>query len=356
MTIPYTITETRISVLLDGRYRSLLSKSDQGMKLEGALKEAPQDLDKIRMLVDVPAYIAVHTFGRVIIDDHENVRLDGVKVDYGMIATLKRVVADGFDPTPMVKFIENVALNPDLTIAADLYPFLEKGNHPLTEDGCFLAFKRVDEEWRSFSSGWGEVYYPDSGEWVQETGCIRYPLLGQTRMKREDCDPSQGTACSKGLHVCSFEYLKGFHGGRGKIIIVKINPRDVTAFPSHYEAKLRCCLVEIVGEIPEADAQEHFQRAVDLRYPELLPPVDFFAIGREEGLTDGAKDRELEYDFAPTFEKCASTKAGEKLAYMRGYLEGYVEGFGAEEPEGEMVEVDGDEEIGPFPAAPDVDE
>lgn len=270
-----TITSDRITVTIDNRQRSFLMDSDQGRKLADAVRKDPQDIDEIRQIADIAAFIAAHTFGRVILDTNDRLRLDGREVDYGVAHVIRRMIHEDFDPLPLTSFLENVAENPDETIAAGLYPFLEKGNHSITPDGWVLAYKRVSDEYKSFTSGREEATItPASGEPYTATGLIPYPLGSTVELKREECDPSQGTACSRGLHLCSFDYLMQFHGGVGRILICKVHPKDITAFPSSYEAKLRCCSVQVIDEIPEAEAEKYFTKIVDRRYPKVVEPVE----------------------------------------------------------------------------------
>jgi hypothetical protein len=51
-----------------------------------------------------------------------------------------------------------------------------------------------------------------------------------------------------GLHFCSRDYLSHFGGER--IMILKINPRDVVSIPVDYNAaKGRACRYEVIGEL-----------------------------------------------------------------------------------------------------------
>ena len=54
--------------------------------------------------------------------------------------------------------------------------------------------------------------------------------------------------CSYGLHFCSEGYLRHFGGDR--VVILKINPRDVVSIPTDYNnTKGRCCRYEVIGEV-----------------------------------------------------------------------------------------------------------
>jgi len=266
--VAYIETGNTISVTLNGRFRSLSTHTDQGQKLLAAVKKSPQDLDEIAELADITTYITRHTFGRVTVDDKDRLRLDGKIVDFGLSHIILRLVTEGVEVSHLTKFIENVSANPDPEIAPHLYAFLQKGGMPITPDGCFHAFKKVDTDYRSFHSGNEDVTVIDANG-VPETfrGRIPHPVGGTLIMKREDCNPSRTNTCSVGLHACSPYYLESWYGGRGRLLIVKIDPRDVTAIPNDYnDAKLRTCHMEVVAEIPEEDAKTHFAKALESRY------------------------------------------------------------------------------------------
>lgn len=340
------ITADYISITLDGRYRSFHRQSEQGKKLIDEVKKVPQDLDAIRLLADIAAYVASKSFGRVILDDRDRLRLDGNIVDYIAASTFKRVMEEGYDVAPLVSFIENVAQNPDKSVAGDLYAFLEKGRLPITDDGCFHAFKRVRDD-----------YYDHHSK------SVLYALDSTVSMDRELCDPNRSQTCSRGLHACSFDYLSKFHGGNGRILIVKINPKDVTAIPVDYnQAKLRTCSLDVIGEIPEEDAQKHFTSAVDRRYPpqgtpavdpedatdataaegvtttvsttapeaETVVTIDWTARGTDAGKKAGIDDAQNGYDYDPAFDMPDELAGGPDSArqvYSEAYIAAYSQGF-----------------------------
>jgi hypothetical protein len=74
-------------------------------------------------------------------------------------------------------------------------------------------------------------------------------------MERNEVDDNKDRTCSSGLHFCSLGYLSHFGGER--IMIVKINPRDVVSIPSDYnDTKGRACRYEVVGELNKEEAPE----------------------------------------------------------------------------------------------------
>lgn len=281
--VAYIETTNTISVTLNGRFRSLSLNTEQGKKLLTAVKKTPQDIDEIAQLADIATYVTRHTFGRVTVDDKDRLRLDGQVVDYGLSEIILRLVTEGSDVSHLTKFLENVSANPDPEIAPHLYAFLQKGGMPITPDGCFHAFKKVDSDYRSFHSGNEDVTiyeplttsdylgHPDS---FVVRGRIPHKVGTILVMNREDCNPRRDQTCSVGLHACSPYYLESWYSGSGRLLIVKIDPADVTAIPNDYnDAKLRSCRLEIVAEIPEEDARTHFAKALESRYTPPQPTI-----------------------------------------------------------------------------------
>jgi hypothetical protein len=251
--IAYMITADRVSFVLNQRARSLLLKSEQGRKVVELLKTDPQDIEAIGELTDIPTWIAKQSHGRVTVDETERLRLDGKLIDYGLTGRITKIVEQGVSFTSLANFIERLSRNPDPSVAEDLYRFMEKGNLPLDPEGYVLGFKKVDDTYHSFYTG--------------TDGKVCYAPGTSPSMPREACDPNRQRTCSRGLHVCSFEYLNFWYARKGRLLIVRVDPEHVTAIPmDHNDQKLRCCQLDVVGEIPEEDAKDHFQKIEDARY------------------------------------------------------------------------------------------
>lgn len=137
----------------------------------------------------------------------------------------------GLSIDPMLAFIENLMKNPSKRAVDELFGFIEACDLPITEDGHFLAYKRVREDYKDVHSG---TMDNSVGKVVE--------------MERNLVDEDKSRTCSAGLHFCSYEYLKHFSGER--IVVVKINPADVVAIPIDYNnSKGRTCRYEVVEEM-----------------------------------------------------------------------------------------------------------
>lgn len=136
----------------------------------------------------------------------------------------------------MGPFIGNLLENPSYRAVNELLQFVEYGKMPITPDGCFLAYKKIREDWT-------DIY---TGKYNNAIGRV-------VTMPRNMVDEDSNRTCSAGLHVCSYEYLGNFGWGQGnRVVVVKVNPRDVVAVPTDYNnTKMRVCRYEVIDELEE---------------------------------------------------------------------------------------------------------
>ncbi len=131
---------------------------------------------------------------------------------------------------PLIKFWENCKLNPNPRAKTDLYKFLENNGHPITADGCFIAYRAIRYDFLD-----------------KYTGKIDNSVGAVVKMDRALVDPNPDVTCSHGLHAASFNYARNIYGScgyeKGDILVeVKINPKDVCAIPTDYNnQKMRVC-------------------------------------------------------------------------------------------------------------------
>lgn len=165
---------------------------------------------------------------------------------------LPRILAEGFDTAPMIAFLKNLFLNPAEHAINELYEFMERNALPITSDGCFLAYKKVREDYLDCHSRSVDNHVGQKPE-----------------MDRDKCDPIRSNHCSTGFHFCGLSYLSCFGGER--VMIVKVNPADVTSIPSDYDfAKGRCCKYEVIDEYLGKDVPRY-----DDAFSSSVAPGDF---------------------------------------------------------------------------------
>jgi hypothetical protein len=193
------------------------------------------------------------------------------------------IIQEGLDVKPWIRFAENVYANPNQYSREELYLFLEKADLPITDDGCFLAYKNVRGDYR-------DIY---SGSFDNSVGQV-------VEMPRNNVDTNRDNTCSVGLHFASKEYLPHYRGGGSRTMIVKINPADVVSIPSDYDnTKGRTWRYEVVGEIAFEQVQQQSWPAI--YFPSAAGGWDFDF------------DDDDDYDTVDIFESDAVTDPADQI-------------------------------------------
>lgn len=156
------------------------------------------------------------------------------------------IIADGLPLEHFEKFWENLEKNPSSKSIEELTQFLDYKELPITEDGCFLAYKGVQNDY--FSSHGNTETKVLQGT-VDSSGHILNSVGAVIEVRRRDVDDDRNKHCSKGLHCGSLEYARGF---ASRLVVVKVNPADVVSVPSDYDCqKCRVSKYEVVSDFVE---------------------------------------------------------------------------------------------------------
>ncbi len=192
-------------------------------------------VDKFQESIDLN-YLAEGT----VTIEYGQVKYNGVPVENTLTDRMLGILRYHGDPLPWILFMENLYKNPSDATRNELYDWMKNCDLPITTDGHFLAYKKVRDDYMDFYTGKMSNFL---GDVVSLTG-------------REKVDPVRTNTCSQGLHFCSPTYLSQYHGGAGRVMLVKINPADVVSIPVDYNfAKGRCWKYLVVGETTESEAQ-----------------------------------------------------------------------------------------------------
>jgi hypothetical protein len=176
---------------------------------------------------------------------HGKILLDGDPVDNALSRQAIRLLdEENEDWRGLVKFYENCEANPNKHSAEQLYEWLAGRPFTITDDGCFIGYKGLTNDYHSLFSGKARV----DGTLV--TGRIpNEPGVNKViEMPRSEVafNPSEG--CSIGLHVGTHDFAQQY--GHGVIISMKVNPRDVVSVPTDCSAeKMRVCKYEVVDTV-----------------------------------------------------------------------------------------------------------
>jgi len=171
------------------------------------------------------------TEGNISFDDSGAATYRGSEISNYVITKILELKAANLPWRPLAKFLDRLMANPSSRAVAELYRFLETENLPITDDGHFLAYKRVRENWLDFHSG-----------------KISNKIGESPSMPRNEVDDDFNHGCSHGLHAGSLAYVAGFNSG-GHLIIVKIDPADVVSIPKEDVRKLRTCRYTVMKEM-----------------------------------------------------------------------------------------------------------
>jgi hypothetical protein len=228
MAYPFIIQGNNLTVVIDGNPHTISNTHVTFDKVKEAIKAG--DWSKVKDIIEPKKVVLNYGRGNVSIQG-ETLYWKGQPWHNAMATRMVQMLQDGFPIEPMVRFMENLMENPSNRSVTELYGFLEKNNLPITPDGCFLAYKKVRSDFKDVHSG---TMDNSPGKVVE--------------MPRNQVDDRADNTCSHGLHFCSKDYLQHFNGDR--IVIVKINPKDVVSIPTDYNhSKGRACRYEVISEL-----------------------------------------------------------------------------------------------------------
>ena len=241
MAYPYIIQGSQVTVVIGSKPHVVSKSHPMYQRVVDAIKA--NDWETVDSIIDPKKVVIEYGNGNIAVEG-DQLFWKGEEFHSSLSVRMIRMLQDGFDIKPMVAFMENLMLNPSKRAVTELYGFLEKNNLPITPDGSFLAYKRIRQDYK-------DVY----------TGTMDNSVGKVVEMERNRVDDDQNRTCSTGLHFCSRDYLNHFGGER--IVIVKINPRDVVAVPADYnDSKGRACRYEVIDEIDKEKADEAFAKSV----------------------------------------------------------------------------------------------
>lgn len=197
------------------------------------------DWDKVIDLLDQKTIVRVLTEGEMEERDGDLfVKLDNgswwkVPIDLG--DHIGDFYNQGLPYKPWVAFAKKLQQNPSYRSVNELFRFLHANSFTLTDDGNFIAYKRVTEDFK-------DIYTKTFDNSVGVTVSVA----------RNEVDEDSERTCSHGLHVAAFDYACNHFGSDNvqadKLLYVEVNPKDVVAVPKDYNnQKMRVCEYKVLG-------------------------------------------------------------------------------------------------------------
>ena len=275
--IPYVIkTNGSVTLYLKGECLTVAPDHKNYSKIVDLIKAGK--FDEIEPLINVSKAVTQYASDRV--------RIESGQVFFGEFAVhntlterILKMMQEGFKFDHMVRFLENLMQNPSARAVDETYWFLENYGLPITEDGCFLAYKAVRNNYK-------DIY---SNTFDNSIGKV-------VIMPRNRVDDNYGIDCSKGLHVGALDYVVWYgHFTKGqprtqdgnRLLIVKVNPKDVVSVPKFEgHTKMRVCEYTVASEI--SDVVKELDKVVYTATAQEMVPDD--NIGDDDGWGGGDCD------------------------------------------------------------------
>jgi len=224
-------TDQNITVNYNGETHILSLTDSLAPKLLEALRN--REYDKIPALVSKAKQIEASSGGKFVVRDNQ-IFVDNVAAPAALGKKILQFCDEGLPHEPLVEFARNLQKNPSFRSVQQLFSFLEKNDHPITDNGCFIAYKKVRSDFKDVHSG---TFDNSVGQVVE--------------MPRNQVNEDPNQTCSAGLHVANFDYASNFYAG-GVMLEVEVNPADVVAVPTDYnESKMRVCRYKVLSVVEQ---------------------------------------------------------------------------------------------------------
>jgi len=310
--VPFILTDSSVTLIIAGHPYTMSTSNASFSEVKNRI--ANQQFDNIEQLFNSVAGICSFTKGNINVKNGE-VLYKGQPIHHYVVEKILAFMREGLPYQPLINFLEKLLTNPSYRAVTELFGFLEASNLPICEDGDFLAYRKVTHDYKDFYT---KTFDNSIGKTVE--------------VPRNTVDEDKDRTCSHGLHFCSQAYLSHYHGGDGKVVIIKINPADAVSIPTDYaNAKGRCCKYVVFSDCEGHEAGEQFG-ALYRENPEVAfddgkgetgyTSNDSHQLGLEVGLADASYG--LERDADDAFDEIDEDDVDEQ-SFIQGYNDGYDE-------------------------------
>ncbi|HEV2174597.1 MAG TPA: hypothetical protein VGR71_13565, partial [Nitrospira sp.] len=178
----YVLQDKYLSVVVGGKPFSLNASHPTFAAMKRAIER--RDWKRIPKLVTLAEQITSAANGSVKVQNG-NVYYHGRVVNTTLTRRILQMVKEGKKVGAMLKFMDNLYQNPSQECIKELYDFLGRYKLPITDDGCFMAYKNVTHDYKdnhtqTFDNSVGQVLV----------------------MPRKDVSGDRRNACANGFHFC----------------------------------------------------------------------------------------------------------------------------------------------------------
>lgn len=162
----------------------------------------------------------------------------------GALATkIESILREDLDWKPFANFVRRLLQNPSERAVNELYNFLGYKELAITDDGYFLGYKGVRDDYYSQHGNLQTVVLKGK---VDEIGRIYNGIGEEIEVQRNCVNEDKNVHCSHGLHVGSLDYARDFSK---RMVVVKVDPQHVVSVPTDANfQKLRVCAYSVVAD------------------------------------------------------------------------------------------------------------
>lgn len=230
--ITYHILSSTIVVAFDGKSVVVEKNSDTGKVVLEKIKTG--ELDQILDMIDFNQQIKNRSNNFFEIIDNQ-IYSYGDRIPDVIAIKIFKFIEQNEKFEYLINFWNRVKENPSENSKNQLFLFLSSNNFPITEDGCFIAYKRVKWDYTDL-----------------RTGKMDNSIGKVVKMERSEVVDDPMFSCAAGLHIAPYSYALTY--AKGKLIEVKVSPKDVVSVPvSYHDQKARVCEYLVVGEIDDPE-------------------------------------------------------------------------------------------------------
>jgi hypothetical protein len=243
----YIINQTGIVLFMNNKPQKFVSSDPKYAAIIAALR-LPSDKQEEainKALQEADVNLNIEQKGFSVNNTTKEVSYYGELLPAPLAQKVFSLIEQNLPVTLLEKFWENLKQNPSYNSVRELYDFLSYKELPITEDGCFLAYRGLLDDFYSVSGNLKTKVLQGA---VNSKGRIYNGVGEHIEVQRNCVDDDRNNHCRPGLHVGSLDYARGW--ARGKVVVVKVNPKDVVSVPNDCQCqKLRCCAYTVVSEI-----------------------------------------------------------------------------------------------------------
>ncbi|ATI17504.1 rIIB protector from prophage-induced early lysis [Aeromonas phage AS-szw] len=184
-------------------------------------------------LISIKEAIKTYSSGDIRIEG-DTLYYRDIVLDTSMTRRIIDMWASGEEFEYMVTFLKNLLQNPRRAAVYELFDFLTHSDIKITNDGHFLAYKRVTEDYKDI-----------------RTHTFDNSIGSKPRVEPFEVDDDRNNTCAAGLHAAARHYIPYYSSCENdRVVMVKINPAHVVAIPTDYDnAKLRTWTYEVISDV-----------------------------------------------------------------------------------------------------------